>query len=242
MASNESEPFDLRQLQKWMQTVITHESGVTSGIESREARGEIDVSAEQVEQVISRSNKLTSIERLEVYGNAYYARLLECLGECFPALVNAIGEEVFNDFAFEYLQCYPSRSYTLDRLGDHFAQHLQETRPDADENGPGEVGWPDFLIDLVTLEWNIEKIFDGPGIENEKLLDLDHIQAVSAELWPQAVLQPVPCLHVFAFRFPVNTYFTQFRNDEQPDIPPPDDQFVALNRLHYVVRRFELDR
>lgn len=197
MESNKSDSFDLRQLQQWMQSVITHQHGIRAGIDSEQARGEIDISAEQVEQVIRRSQNLTSIERLEVYGNAYYARLLECLRECFPALAEALGEEVFDEFTFGYLQQYPSESYTLDRLGDHFAQHLQETRPDAIESAEGQVGWPDFLIDLATLEWNIEMVFDGPGIEDQDLLDLDQIQAISHEQWPEAVLQPVPCLRVF---------------------------------------------
>jgi hypothetical protein len=56
------------------------------------------------------------MDRLAIYGTAYYARLLECLLEEFPVLVHALGEELFDAFAVGYLQKYPSRSYTLNDL------------------------------------------------------------------------------------------------------------------------------
>ena len=76
-----------------------------------------------------RSKRRTSVERLEVYANAYYARLLECLRDEFPALLHAVGEEVFDGLAFGYLQAYPSTSYTLSNLSRNFARFLEETRP-----------------------------------------------------------------------------------------------------------------
>ena len=91
-----------------MHAVITHPEGVAAGLDSQEARSEIDVVASQVEQVVDPSKRRTSIERIEVYANAYYARLLECLRDEFPALFHAVGEEVFDGLAFGYLQAYPS--------------------------------------------------------------------------------------------------------------------------------------
>ncbi len=234
--------FDLRRLQKWMQAVISHSGGIETGIESEEARQEIDVSVGEVERVIERSNNLTSIERLGVYGNAYYARLMECLRESFPALVHALGEEVFDEFSFGYLQQYPSNNYSLCHLGNSFAKHLEQTRPDAQQSEAGTVDWPDFLIDLATFEWNIEQVFDGPGVEGQSLLDGEQLQTMSQERWANGILEPVPCLRILAFRFPVNDYFTRFREGKQPEIPAPGEQFVALTRRHYVVWRFELEQ
>ena len=252
MNARDPDSFDLQQLQQWLQTVITHHAGIAPGIASDGARQLIDVSVDEVERVITRSENLTSVERLSIYGNAYYARLIECLRDSFPALVHALGQEVFDEFAFSYLQRYPSETYTLNRLGDRFMQHLQETRPDAERHAAGEVDWPDFLIDLATLEWNIEKVFDGPGVEGQSLLDAKQVQTIPADLWQDVTLVPVPCLRLLAFRFPVNDYFTQFHNKPQqdtqqqrsdkPDIPEPAPQFVALSRRDYIVRRYELEQ
>ena len=123
------EPTELGLIQHWMQSVIMHPEGVEAGIDSPGARSVIDVAIDQVENVICRSSAQTSIERLHVYANAYFARLLEVLASEFPALVNALGDELFEDFAFGYLQQFPSPSYTLSDLSAKFPEYLALTRP-----------------------------------------------------------------------------------------------------------------
>src|SRR5579862_7702349 len=134
----------LDQIQRWMQAVITHPDGVEAGIDSDAARTEVDVTSDRVEEMIEPSQRRTGIERLEVYANAYYARLLECLREEFPALLHAVGEEVFDGLTFGYLQAYPSTSYTLAELSGRFPRFLEETRPQDEEDGDGP-SWPDFM-------------------------------------------------------------------------------------------------
>src|SRR5216684_1216338 len=124
-----SSSTELSRLQRWFQTVITHADGVDSGVSSEEAQRLIQLSPGQLEKVITRSRALTAAERLAIYANAYHTRLLECLGEVFPMLKRTLGDEVFDGFAFGYLQEYPSRSYTLNEVGRRFPRHLQETRP-----------------------------------------------------------------------------------------------------------------
>ncbi|MDH3716660.1 MAG: DNA-binding domain-containing protein [Planctomycetota bacterium] len=239
-------PPDLPAIQRWIQSVITHPDGVTGGIDSDEARREIDVASQDVEQVVSRSQALTSIERLEIYGNAYFARLLECLRETFPAMVHATGQEVFDQFAFGYLQQYPSTSYTLGHLADNFMTYLSQTRPDMDQHHQGVIDWPDFLIELATLEWTIEQVFDGPGVEDQSLLDAETLLAIPAPQWPNAQLVPVVCLQLLKFHYPVNDYFTAVRkaSDDEKDnaeLPAPRPQYVALTRRDYIVHRYELE-
>lgn len=235
-------PHGLEQLQRWMQSVITHADGIAAGIESDEARQEIDVATDDVESVIGRSKSLSGIDRLSVYGNAYFARLLECMRESFPSMVHALGEETFDEFAFGYLQAYPSTSYTLNHLADRFPQFLQETRPDQGEHERGEISWPDFLIDLATLELAFEKVFDGPGVENERLVDAEALAAITPAVWPEVRLRPVVCLRLFEFQFPVNAYFNAVRGAEAVEFSAPEAEFVAITRRDYVVRRFELTR
>jgi hypothetical protein len=237
---------DLSAIQRWMQSVITHPDGVSSGIDAEDTRREIDVSSEDVEQVVSRSRALTSIQRLEIYGNAYFARLLECLRETFPTMVSATGREVFDQFAFGYLQQYPSTSYTLGHLADNFMTYLSETRPDIDEHQRGVVDWPDFLIDLAALEWTIEQVFDGPGVEDKRLLDAETLLAIPARQWPRARLVPVVCLKLLKFHYPVNDYFTAVRKASDGEranveLPAPRPQYVALTRRDYIVHRYELE-
>jgi hypothetical protein len=232
----------LAQIQRWLQAVITHPDGVEAGLDSDEARGAIDVSPERVEDVVDPSKRRTSIERLEVYANAYYARLLECLRDEFPALLHAVGEEVFDGLAFGYLQSYPSHSYTLSELSRRFADYLEETRPSDEEDLNGGASWPDFMIDLARLERCYSEIFDGPGAERLKLLGADELREVSPEAWVRAQLVVVPCLRLLSLRYPVHEYATAVREKQEPDIPDSEPTWLAVSRINYVVRRWTLTR
>ncbi len=234
-------PWSLAPIQRWMQAVIMHPDGVEAGLASDAARQHLDVAPADVEQVIERSEAQTSVERLSIYANAYYARLLECLGEEFPILRQTLGEETFNGFAFGYLQSYPSQSYTLGKLGENFARYLAETQPAESEDGDMPANWPEFLIDLATLEWTFSQVFDGPGVEHETLLTSEQLQAIDAEQWPAARLEVVQCLKLLALRFPVNAYYTAMRRDESPPIPGPSASWVAITRREFIVRRHELN-
>lgn len=233
-----SRPLDV--VQQWFQAVVSHPGGLDEGLGSAEAQGLIPLGSGEFESVIRRSRNLSARERLSIYANAYYARLLECLGECFPVVRRTLGEDVFNSFAFEYLQRYPSRSYTLDRLGESFPRFLEETRPD-----DPEANWPDFLIDLARLEWALAKVFDGPGVEGETLLQAEDLAAVPPDRFAGARLETVVCLRLLAFGHPVNAYYTAVRHGgegEEVPIPGPEEEYVALTRRHFVVRRCPLTR
>jgi hypothetical protein len=229
-------PLDV--VQQWFQAVVTHPGGVGEGAAGDEAQRLIRLDRGALETVVRRSGRLTAEERLSIYANGYWARLLECLGDCFPVLRTALGADVFDGFAFEYLQRYPSRSYTLDRLGESFPRFLDETRPD-------NTDWPDFLIDLARLEWTVAKVFDGPGVEGQALLRHGDLQELAAERFAAARLVPVVCLRLLAFRYPVNAYYTAVRHagaDGEVPVPEPAEEWVAILRRDFVVRRYTLSR
>lgn len=238
-------PSSLVSLQRWMQAVIMHPEGVAAGAESEDARRHLNVPANHCEAVIGRSRSLTSVERLSIYHNAYFARLLECLRSIYPMVCKTTGEEVFDALAVGYLHAHPSRSYTLDRLGDDFARYLDETRPDRDEAGEPTEAWPDFLMDLARLEWAIGEVFDGPGIEGQTTLAAEQLLAIGPERWPAVRLTPAPCLRTLSFQFPVNDYFTAVRESpadaDPPSLPDAEPTWLALSRRDFVVRRHALD-
>jgi hypothetical protein len=241
-----SYPSCLSEVQRWMQAVITHPDGVLAGTQSDAARQHLEVAPEDLQAVIARSRNQTSEERLAIYHNAYFARLLECLRNIYPMVAKTLGEEAFDALAVGYLQSYPSHSYTLDRLGDRFASYLAETRPDLDRAGQPTETWPDFMIDLARLEWNIGEVFDGPGVEGQATLSAEQLLAIDADRWPAVRLMPAPCLRLLSFEFQVNDYFTALRQSgddaDPPPLPQPEGSWLALWRRDFVVRRHALDR
>lgn len=231
---------ELDRVQRWMQAVVSHPDGIIDGADAEEARSLIAAGAGNLESVVTRSRKLSAADRLAIYGNAYYARLIDCLGEVFPILKRTLGEEVFNGFGFGYLQNYPSKSYTLHHLGEHFLDYLDETRPQ-DE---GSAAWTSFLIDLARLEWTIYEIFDGPGLERGDPFQLPDFLQLSRGNLLEVRIQTAPCLRLLTVNFPVNDHYTSVRNtDDELDLafPDPQRQYLAISRRDYIVRRYELN-
>ena len=228
---------DLATIQAWMQSVIMNRAGVIDGVMSADARAHIDVSPAEIETVIERSSHQTSVERLEIYAGAYYARLLECLQAEYPIMAKAMGTELFDEFAVEYLERYPSHSYTLNDLGANFPKFLAETRPTSPEE---DNSWLDFLVDLAKLEWCFAEVFDGPGAENQRLLGLNQLKGLDADTWAEVRLTAVPCLRILRLDFPVQVYYRAIRDGDEAVPPEREPTWLAISRRNFVVRHHAL--
>lgn len=199
----------LAHIQAWMQNAL-----IWSGRQT---------DADEIRQQILPSATLTPAQRLGIYQRGYYARLLQCLEGQFRALRHALGEDLFRDFATEYLRAYPSHSPTLSELGARFSQWLAENRPDlhAAEKEP----WIDFMIDLARYEWAVYLFFDKLGHEGRPLATAE---TPDVELVPQTTLE----LHQFAF--PVATYYHAIAAGEpDPPIPEAEDSHFVIVRKNY---------
>src|SRR5262245_52698034 len=106
------EPLDILQL--WMQAVITDPQGVESGSRNDEARAALGA---ELEQVFLPSHELTSAERVGVYAEMYFLRLVEVLVDEFPGLVALLGREEAERLFRDYVCAHPSRHFSLNRLG-----------------------------------------------------------------------------------------------------------------------------
>ncbi|MFN0197728.1 MAG: putative DNA-binding domain-containing protein [Planctomycetaceae bacterium] len=249
MTSSSSQPQSdapqLHDIQQWMQQLIAHPAGVQQGIEAGVAREQLDVTAENLEAVISRSQQLTSIERLQIYNHAYFARLIECLRAEFPALQHALGESVFDGFAFDYIRRYPSRSYTLADLGKHFPAYLIESRGETFGSSATE-GWTDFLIDLARLERLYADVFDGPGIEELPPFPWDRFQSLAPDDFTRVKVLMNPAFRLIELKYPVQHYVSAVRHLDAahtataPHIPDPHPTLLAVTRRDYIVHRAPL--
>lgn len=231
----------LDQLQRWMQSVITHPAGIEAGASSDSARMTVGTDVNELDDVVCRSQRLSSADRLRIYGNAYFARLLECLRAEFPAMVQALGEEAFDGLAFGYLLEHPSQSYTLSRLATELPGHLAKTRPprepDGDQDSPD---FADFLIDLASLERTYSEVFDGPGPEQTPPLKPSDLEGLSVEQFAESRLVLHGCVRLLSLRFPVHEYATAVRHREEADFSDARPTHLVVTRRDYIVRRFEV--
>jgi hypothetical protein len=220
---------ELDALQRWFLGAITEGRGL-----------------EETARHLRPSRRCSAPERLEVYSNAYTARLVECLGEQFPALRRALGEETFAGFALDYLGAHPSRSWSLNGLGARLAEHLEATRPSRESDTPD---WADLWIDLARLEWAVLEVFDGPGLERDGAWSPSELGAVPPERVPALRFALDPSLRLLRLRFPLSDYYGRLRaapldegaEDEAPAPPAPGEELLALHRRDWRVRRFALE-
>ena len=223
--------FDLRTLQDWMQQQLL--SAATGGGPDR-----------SIDDVITASQHQTSRERLNVYSQAYVARLVDCLREEFATLCKFLEHDVFDSLAVAYLQAHPSQSYTLANLGAEFPRFLQASAESegSELNAAFESGFEGalFLIDLASLERMYAEVFDGPGLEGLPSLSVEHLQQIDPAAWPFARFEPAPCLRLVEFAYPVHEFITACRRGAEPPVPEPRQTFLAVTRRQYVVRRVPL--
>lgn len=230
---------DLDRLQRWFQAVIMHPDGIVPGVLGPHARQHMELSADELERVVTRSRSLTAAERVGIYGRAYHARLTECLEAEFRVLRQALGDDLFRMFARAYLSNRPSQSYTLADLGKGFPGYLQETRPAESVEGK-EQAWPDFIIDLARFERAFSEVYDGPGVEGGPMPGAEGLRTRLTDQDEQARLAPAVSLRLLTFRYPVHDYFHAARRGQEPELPAPAETFLAMNRRDYVVTTVEL--
>ena len=116
-----------------------------------------------VEQFIKPNDRLSSLERIEIYNRQYWFRIIDSMYDDFPGLRAVIGDGKFNKLVIEYLDQYPSQSYTMRNLGSHLEEFIK--------NNPKMV-LPrlDLALEMTQFEWAQIIAFDGPA---DPLIDVD---------------------------------------------------------------------
>ena len=104
--------------------------------------------------LIKPNDRMTSFERLQIYNQQYWFRIMASLSEDFPGLRSLIGERKFEKLAVAYLNECPSESFTLRNLGSRLEAWLRK-HPEY------IAGVERVAIDMVRLEWADIDAFDG---------------------------------------------------------------------------------
>ena len=208
----------LAEFQQWMQHQLMDPYGQTGA-------------TAPVESVICESERLSAHEHLAIYQRSYIARLRDCMTQQFSALEHALGPELFEGFADEYLSVYPSRNYNLMPLGAHFADFLEATRPDRDAPEGEREDWPDFMIELARFEFAINQIFAERSDEEYTLATEDSLDED---------LRLLPVFHLFAHQFPVRWYYSAVVNGDNPPLPYAQESYCVVLRHQYRLSLYDL--
>jgi hypothetical protein len=155
------------------------------------------------EEIVKPNDRLTSVERLEIYNRVYWFRLLSSLADDFPGLREVIGQEAFDKVLLGYLTEMPSVSYTLRDLGSRLEAWLREHSELISRNER-------MALDMVRLEWADIEAFDAAEYP---ILS----QAELAGLGEDPVFHLQPYLQLLDLAYPVDQLLLQVRETEDPE-------------------------
>lgn len=133
-------------------------------------------------EIIS-TEKLDSVKRLNIYADAYRSRLLEVLGDNYPALQAWVGEEPFNALGEDYIHTHPSDYFNIRWYGDQLP-HFLKTQPPYAQHGE--------LQELACFEWAMTLAFDAPDSE---VITEAALMTVSPEEWGKMIFSFHPSLN-----------------------------------------------
>jgi len=212
-----------------MQAVVVHPGSPERALASRGAAREIP--PVRLGDVILPSRTLAPLDRVGIYHGMYLLRMNDALVSDYPALNHFLGDRRFFELVRAYVQKHPSRSYSLNRLGDHLPAYLKRA--------PGVIR-RGFCADLARLECSVAQVFDA---EETPALSAEAIAAVAEAAWEHARLQTVAGFRLLALRYPVNAYLQSVREGKH-DHPSTrrKDGWVVVYRKDYAVWRLDLDR
>ena len=216
----------LARIQRWMQTCILDQGTCEEAITSEKAQAEIP--ADVAREVVRPSKTLSALERLDIYRGMYLLRMEEALAIDFPGLKRFLGDDEFMGLVARYVDVYPSRSYTLNRLGDHLLDFLGTV---------DDLPKVEFVRELARLEFALTAVFDA---EESAPLSEAAVRAVPQEAWENARLKPIAALRLLAFAYPVSLYIGAV--DEENPFPrvARKKTWVVAYRRDFHVHRMDL--
>jgi len=145
---------DLKALQSAMAAAVMRPLTPESRMQRRWADGR--PAAAVVGEFIKPNDRLSALERIEIYNRMYWFRLLDCLYDDCPGLRAVLGVRKFMRMAEAYLVKYPSRSFTLRNLSRRLEPFIRE---EPQLTSP----YTALAADMARFEWAQIEAFDGPS-------------------------------------------------------------------------------
>lgn len=135
---------------------------------------------EGIEGKIVDAPQISVHERVEIYRQGYYLRLIEILEREFSALKNLLGKPAFDAICHDYIDAYPSTHFSVRAYGRFMVRFLS-TRPSSEP----------LHLELAEFEWAFGKVIDAP---DGPQLTIEDMGSIPPEAWAELRLELHPSL------------------------------------------------
>ena len=176
----------LKQLQRLLYRLITAASGVAEGLAATR-----EIAAGGLDAIVRGDDRLSAEERVDIYANMYFYRLLDVLKEDFPATLRVLGDDNFHNLATGYLlECPPTEASVI-HCGRHLAAFLRGH--DLRKREP-------FIADLAALERAVVEVFHG---HDAAVLEAERLRDIPPEKWPGLKIRTHPAVQILKLEYRV---------------------------------------
>jgi len=196
--------MELARLQSLLYRLITAPGGVDEGLADEHALG-----PEGLAGLIHSDDRLSSRDRLEIYANAYFYRLLDVCREDFPATVALLGDAHFHNLITGYLLDYPPTEPSIQYAGRYLADFLR--------GHPRRASRP-FIADLAKLERTLLESFHAADATP---LAAAALSALAPAEWPALELALHPAVRILNLEWHVEDVVRAVEEGKTPEAPPP---------------------
>ncbi len=191
---------DFPIMQEWMVALLRHTGTIDEAWQSTSATAHI--SADRADRLVKPARGLSGRERVDIYREMYYLRLIDALAVDVPLVRYCLGEEQFEAIAMRYFVEHPSRSYTLNRVSDQFPTFLlaltHRTLPEAlHDTTQDDMA---LLADIAHVELTAVWAFDAPTAES---ISTATLQAIPPEQYGNLRLKAHPAVFLHESKYPI---------------------------------------
>ena len=167
-------------------------------------------------------------KQIDIYINAYRYRLYDVIAEDYPVLKAYLGNDIFHDLIWGFVNNQYSDNFNIARLALKLPNFLHHTMP---KNI--------FAYELCLLETRIVYVAD---LLETPALELHHLDGITPEILMDINLYPRKALELMRFTYPVNNYYQSVMNQENIKKPRKKVTFLVIFRHDDVMWRMPLEK
>ena len=215
-------PNYLKREQLWFGQIIGRPIDEDSQMNPISPSGEL-MEIEAAEHIVP-SPTLRPAERIQIYNQQYWWRLLNTLHDLYPLVTRLFGYRDFNRLiAIPYLIKYPPNHWSLTYVGDRLPQWIEEEYVGDDKK---------LVYEAALVDWAFTDSFVAASTSPLTNEDLTKLQDSDEKLYTQ------PHLRLFAAEYDIFCYRSNFLkedpeywlNHDFPELNRSKEQYFILYR------------
>lgn len=177
----------------------------------------------EIKDKIVNAPQISVEERVEIYREGYYLRLIDILAREFSALKNFLGKEKFDALCHEYIDAYPSTHFSVRTYGKNMVSFLTN-RPNTDP----------LHVELAKFEWPFGKVIDAP---DGPQLCVEDLGTIPPEGWATLRLEFHPSMEMISLHYNTPEIWQALFNNNPDEFPVPE-QVHSDQPQYWLVWRF----